>query len=192
MKKLFSFLRVTYLWTQPVAFAVLLLLFKISNVQGVETLFALLILSFLPCAVINISASRQPSSKLSQEERQREQSQQKIPAEMRKTQPEAGDLILGRFKRDYICTSLEHTDSHYAIIGTSGTGKTSCYLLNNLILNHDTGALVLDVRTMSYIERPPGAATPLCCALHQKIRTPTAMTRFTRWRTTRPTLIFCR
>lgn len=146
MKKLFSFLRVTYLWTQPVAFAVLLLLFKISNVQGVETLFALLILSFLPCAVINISASRQPSSKLSQEERQREQSQQKIPAEMRKTQPEAGDLILGRFKRDYICTSLEHTDSHYAIIGTSGTGKTSCYLLNNLILNHDTGALVLDVK----------------------------------------------
>lgn len=146
MKKLLTFLRVSYLWTQPVVFILLLILFKISNAQGAETLFTLLILSFLPCAVIHISALRQPSASLAQEERQREQAQQQIPAEMKRSRPEAGDLILGRFKKDYICTSLAHTDSHYAIIGTSGTGKTSCYLLNNLILNHDTGALVLDVK----------------------------------------------
>lgn len=146
MRRLFRFLWVSHLWTQPAAFAALLFLARIWDLDRPETVVILFFLSFLPWAVLNITALRQPSPRLAQEERKREQSQQKIPQEMRKSQPTAGDLILGRYKSDYVCTSLEHTDSHYAIIGTSGTGKTSCYLLNNLILNHDTGALILDVK----------------------------------------------
>ena len=146
MHRLFAFLRVHWLWTQPITLAVLTLLFWIYNADILQNLISLILVSFIPCIIINISALKQSARTLAEDERQRQQSQQKIPQEMRKSRPMAGDLILGRYKGDYVCTSLENTDSHYAIIGTSGTGKTSCYLLNNLILNHDTGALILDVK----------------------------------------------
>ena len=146
MRKLFAFLWVHYIWTIPVAFILLWDVAKTYGISTEENIVILSILSSIPCIAINLTSLRQPSPHLAQEERKREQSQQKIPQEMRKSRPTAGDLIFGRYKGDYVCTSLKNTDSHYAIIGTSGTGKTSCYLLNNLILNHDTGALILDVK----------------------------------------------
>lgn len=113
---------------------------------GAKLCIALLLLSLLPVAVWHISAMGKPSAKLAQQERQREQRNQRIPAEMLKRSPQHGDLILGKYKGSYVTASIADTDSHYAIIGTSGTGKTSCYLLNNLILNNGLGALVLDVK----------------------------------------------
>lgn len=118
----------------------------VLDISTPENIFLLMVGSFIPVAVLNISDMNKPDAKTQAEERKKAQHNSQIPKEYYRTKPEKGDFILGEYQGKYICTSIRNTDSHYSIIGTSGTGKTSCYLLNNLILNEAIGALVLDVK----------------------------------------------
>lgn len=148
MRRLLTALYRSGLWLQPLAFAALWALARTRSPGGDWGGGGplLLLLSCLPVAAWHLSGARNAQAMLAQRERRRAQQRQAIPANMKKPRPEPGDLILGKYQGSYVVTSLRDTDSHYAIIGTSGTGKTSCFLLNNLILNRDTGALVLDVK----------------------------------------------
>lgn len=149
MRRLLAALYRSGLWLQPLVFAVLYFLARAQSPGGDwagGNVLPLLLLSCLPVAAWHRANAQKSQAKLAQRERRREQQSQDIPANMKKSRPEPGDLILGKYRGSYVVTSLRDTDSHYAIIGTSGTGKTSCFLLNNLILNASTGALVLDVK----------------------------------------------
>lgn len=103
-----------------------------------------ILLSCLPSILLFIS----DMNKVSADEGQRKsvQNMGNIPKEYLKKTPEKGDFILGERNGKYVCTSIYDTDSHYSIIGTSGTGKTSCYLINNILLNSDLGMFILDVK----------------------------------------------
>ncbi len=85
MRKLFAFLWVHYIWTIPVVFILLWDVAKTYGISAEENIVILSILSSIPCIAINLTSLRQPSPRLAQEERKREQSQQKIPQEMRKS-----------------------------------------------------------------------------------------------------------
>lgn len=118
----------------------------LMDVSDKNTLVILGLVSIFPMALLIISDMNRPDANKQAQERIKAQHASNIPKEYYRDKPKQGDLILGEANGKYICTSIENTDSHYSIIGTSGTGKTSAYLLNNLILNDNIGALILDVK----------------------------------------------
>lgn len=118
----------------------------LMDVSDKNTLVILGLVSIFPMALLKISDMNKPDASKQAQERIKAQHTSNIPKEYYRDKPRQGDLILGEANGKYICTSIEKTDSHYSIIGTSGTGKTSAYLLNNLILNDNIGALILDVK----------------------------------------------
>ncbi len=70
-----------------------------------------------------------------------------IPAELSKARPGSGDIILGRYKRKYVCRNIRE-DGHYLIIGGSGSGKSSCIIIPTLLaqVGSDTTCFVLDIK----------------------------------------------
>lgn len=131
-----------YLLLIPITYAIA------TKYLGADTINAnrgiYLLLSCLPSILLFIS----DMNKVSADEGQRKLAQNTggIPKEYLRKIPIKGDFILGKRNGKYVCTSIHDTDSHYSIIGTSGTGKTSCYLINNIILNDDIGMFILDVK----------------------------------------------
>ena len=135
----------------PMTFIVLLILSETylglswKDMSG-ETRAMIALVSLLPCLVLKIEDMNHPSSKDLDEQRKKVQSSSEIPKELLRDKPIGGDFILGERNGKYVCVNLQKIDTHFSILGTSGTGKTSCLLLNNLILNESMGALILDVK----------------------------------------------
>ena len=111
-----------------------------------EIIKLMFVLSFAMPLAILLSNINEPDAEEHERQRRFTQNNSNIPKEMLKQKPGKGDFILGTHAGKYICTSLKETDSHYAIVGTSGLGKTSAFLLNNLLLNYDTACFVIDVK----------------------------------------------
>ena len=54
-------------------------------------------------------------------------------------------VVLGRWKRKYVCHSLDN-DGHVLVIGGSGTGKSSALAIPTLLCNPDIPILALDIK----------------------------------------------
>lgn len=131
-----------YLLLIPITYAIATKYLDADTIRNNRGLY--LFLSCLPSIFLFIS----DMNTVSADEGQRKTAQNtgSIPKEYLKKTPGQGDFILGERNGKYVCTSIHDTDSHYSIIGTSGTGKTSCYLINNILLNDNIGMFILDVK----------------------------------------------
>lgn len=68
-----------------------------------------------------------------------------IPSELKIRKPKQGDIILGKKDNAYAAWNINN-DGHILVIGGSGTGKSSCYILSMLMLNPNTAAYVIDIK----------------------------------------------
>lgn len=108
-----------------------------------------IILIYLVIAVIALLIASQPKSGaqiaktiLNQKEKAM---RPPLPAELKKKKPQEGDFILGKLGKHYSAWDI-NKDGHILILGGSGSGKSSCYILPLLMLNPDTAAYVIDIK----------------------------------------------
>ena len=66
-----------------------------------------------------------------------------VPAELLYQEPTG--VVLGRWKRKYVCHNL-YNDGHILVIGGSGTGKSSALAIPTLLCNPDIPILALDIK----------------------------------------------
>lgn len=59
--------------------------------------------------------------------------------------PQDGDFILGKQNGKYVCWNTKK-DGHFLILGGSGTGKSSCFIIPYLLNNPDTTVMAVDIK----------------------------------------------
>ena len=68
-----------------------------------------------------------------------------VDAKLLRTKPAEGDLILGRQGNKYVCWNTKQ-DGHILIIGGSGSGKSSCYIIPFLLTNPNATVFAIDIK----------------------------------------------
>ncbi len=127
----------TGLWTQPISLFLLTLFIDSWKEQFVALLFC----SFLPALLLFMLRFQNPKKDIERPAA----THPKVPQELLRDAPQKGDVVLGKHKGDYVCWNIE-SDGNLFICGGSGSGKSSCIIINTLLCNADTPALVLDIK----------------------------------------------
>ncbi|MCD8111078.1 MAG: type IV secretory system conjugative DNA transfer family protein [Clostridiales bacterium] len=68
-----------------------------------------------------------------------------VDRELLRQEPRDGDIVIGRYKGQYVCRSILE-DAHYLILGGSGSGKSSCIIIPALLCNPDSCSFILDIK----------------------------------------------
>lgn len=68
-----------------------------------------------------------------------------VDAKLLRTKPTEGDFILGRQGNKYVCWHTKQ-DGHILIIGGSGSGKSSCYIIPFLLTNPNATVFAIDIK----------------------------------------------
>ena len=68
-----------------------------------------------------------------------------VDAKLLRTKPTEGDFILGRQGNKYVCWNTKQ-DGHILIIGGSGSGKSSCYIIPFLLTNPNATVFAIDIK----------------------------------------------
>lgn len=68
-----------------------------------------------------------------------------VDSKLIKTKPAEGDFILGRQGSKYVCWNTKN-DGHILIIGGSGSGKSSCYIIPFLLYNPNATVFAIDIK----------------------------------------------
>lgn len=68
-----------------------------------------------------------------------------VDSKLLKTKPAEGDFILGRQGSKYVCWNTKN-DGHILIIGGSGSGKSSCYIIPFLLCNPNATVFAIDIK----------------------------------------------
>ena len=68
-----------------------------------------------------------------------------VDAKLIRTKPAEGDFILGKQGSKYVCWNTQN-DGHILIIGGSGSGKSSCYIIPFLLINPNATVFAIDIK----------------------------------------------
>ncbi len=126
-------------WLQPVT--MVFLIFLMGDAWKQQTLGCLL-LSIIP--VILLYLFRLQGS-IKDEPEKPGAMYPAVDKELMRQEPRNGDIVIGRYKGQYVCRSIME-DAHYLILGGSGSGKSSCIIIPTLLCNPDSSSFVLDIK----------------------------------------------
>lgn len=68
-----------------------------------------------------------------------------VDRELLRQEPRDGDIVIGRYKGQYVCRSIRE-DAHYLILGGAGSGKSSGIIIPTLLCNPDSSSFILDIK----------------------------------------------
>ena len=120
-----------------------------------EMWFSCLFFSLLPLAIMWIDGMNVPSKERAFRGKE-DAMYPEIPDHMLFKEPTG--IVFGKDKRTekYVCKDLK-VDSHVAIIGGSGSGKSSCVVSNSILANPETSMFVVDIKgELGYLTQKMG------------------------------------
>lgn len=84
--------------------------------------------------------------------------QPSVAKQLLRKSPKNGDIVLGKYKTKYVCSSISD-DAHYLIVGGSGSGKSSCIVLPTLLCGAQNAVFAVDIKgelseKSGYVKRP--------------------------------------
>lgn len=102
---------------------------------------------FLVCVLFMFSSSVTSDSTIRKRMKKEKQKAMHPPvdAKLLRTKPTEGDFILGRKGNKYVCWNTKQ-DGHILIIGGSGSGKSSCYIIPFLLTNPNATVFAIDIK----------------------------------------------
>lgn len=133
------------LWLQPLVFILEIVFFLIIYPKFLESgknIILLLIVSFAPIiyfAIDNLGAPKEKNAFSGKEKAM----YPSVDKEMLYEEPTG--IVFGKYRRKYVCRDLKE-DGHVFLIGGSGSGKSSCFVINSILANPNARIFALDIK----------------------------------------------
>lgn len=111
----------------------------LSSRQNILLLF---LGSFLPTCYILITKTRTPRE---QDAIMGKEKAMYPPVPKQMLYKEPTGIVLGKYKGKYVCRDI-NADGHVFLIGGSGSGKSSCYVIPSLLVNSTVRIFAVDIK----------------------------------------------
>ena len=133
------------IWLQPIMFVGAIVFLYNQNrymLSSRENILLLFLGSFLPTCYILITKKGTPRE---QDAIMGKEKAMYPPVQKQMLYKEPTGIVLGKYKGKYVCRDI-NADGHVFLIGGSGSGKSSCYVIPSLLVNSTTRIFAIDIK----------------------------------------------
>lgn len=145
MKKILNKVISSGIWLQPVIMCAIIKYIKDCDSDFLDVsqnTFMIFIISWIPTLYLFMKSINAPSAK-SAIQGKREAMYPAIAKENLYKKPTG--IVLGKYKNKYVCKKLTE-DGHIFLLGGSGSGKSSCYVIPTLLTNLNVRIFAVDIK----------------------------------------------